>query len=98
MTKAESFHRSAIEPVGIVSAVSMKTIWKRKIANAETSYETPVRKKPVPPKRPHRLPPTVGPISFDIPSGALSAAPIAAPEPPIWMAYPAAQKPRMPSP
>ena len=83
MTKADSFHRSAIDPVGIVRAVSMKTIWKRKIANAATSYETPDRKNPVPPKRPQRFPPIVGPISFPISAGTESDAPITAPEPPI---------------
>ena len=34
---AENFHRSAIAPVGIVPAVSMNTIWKRKSANTPTS-------------------------------------------------------------
>ena len=76
----------------------MKTIWNRKIANAATSYETPVRKKPVPPKRPWRFPPIVGPKSFDISAGTVRAAPIGAPEPPIWRAKPVAQKPRIPSP
>ena len=29
---AENFQRSAMPPVGMVAAVSMKTIWKRKYA------------------------------------------------------------------
>src|SRR5207249_8822935 len=47
---AENFHRSARAPVGIVAAVSMKTIWNRKYANTGAVYATPVRKKPVPPR------------------------------------------------
>ena len=31
------FQRSAIAPVGIVTAVSMNTIWKRKSVNTPTS-------------------------------------------------------------
>ena len=36
-TNEENFQRSAIAPVGIVAAVSMNTIWKRKSANTATS-------------------------------------------------------------
>src|SRR3989449_8099231 len=53
---AENFHRSARAPVGIVAAVSMKTIWNRKYANTGAVYATPVRKNPVPPNRPQSLP------------------------------------------
>src|SRR5438552_3298667 len=35
---AENFHRSASAPVGIVAAVSMKTIWNRKYANTGAVY------------------------------------------------------------
>ena len=34
---AEYFHRSAAVPVTMVSAVSMKTIWKRNITMTPTS-------------------------------------------------------------
>ena len=37
ITNEENFQRSAIAPVGIVAAVSMKTIWKRNNANTPTS-------------------------------------------------------------
>jgi len=47
-TNAENFHRSANAPVGIVAAVSMKTIWNRKYAKTGAVYATPVRKNPVP--------------------------------------------------
>ncbi len=33
-TKPMNFKRSAIEPVGMVAAVSMKTIWNRKKASS----------------------------------------------------------------
>ena len=35
--KAENFQRSAMAPVGIVAAVSMKTIWNRNSAKTPTS-------------------------------------------------------------
>ena len=44
---AENFHRSAIAPVGIVAAVSMKTIWNRKIVKTVASLAGPARKKPL---------------------------------------------------
>ena len=34
---AENFQRSAIAPVGIVAAVSMKTIWNRNSVKTPTS-------------------------------------------------------------
>ncbi len=37
MQKAENLKRSAIAPVGMVAAVSMKTVWKRKMAKTATS-------------------------------------------------------------
>ena len=54
-TNAEYFHRSAIAPVGIVAVVSMNTIWKRNSAKMAASYEDPVRKNPLAPKRPKRV-------------------------------------------
>ncbi len=36
-TNEKNFQRSAIAPVGMVAAVSMKTIWKRNSANTPTS-------------------------------------------------------------
>ena len=42
MMNAEYFHRSAAVPVTIVSAVSMKTIWKRNITMTPTSYVGPL--------------------------------------------------------
>ena len=37
ITNAENFQRSAIAPVGMVAAVSMKTIWNRNSVNTPTS-------------------------------------------------------------
>src|SRR3989442_5127683 len=54
--KVMNFHRSAQSPVTMVSAVSMNTIWKRKITITPTSYEVPARKYPVCPKRPQVFP------------------------------------------
>ena len=86
---AENFQRSANAPVGIVAAVSMKTIWNRKYANTGAVYATPVRKKPVPPNRPHSLPAIVRETSCaslsyppNVPSG---------PTPPAWSAKPTTQ-------
>src|SRR5256885_17269188 len=54
--KVTNFQRSAQAPVTMVSAVSMNTIWKRKITITPTSYELPARKYPVCPKRPQVFP------------------------------------------
>ena len=51
-TKPPNFRRSAIEPVGIVAAVSMKTIWKRKKARMPLTAPSPVSMKPLPPRMP----------------------------------------------
>ncbi len=51
-TKPLNFRRSAIEPVGMVAAVSMKTIWKRKKESTATLAPTPMSMKPLPPSRP----------------------------------------------
>src|SRR2546425_8574797 len=58
-TNDENFHRSAMAPVGIVAAVSMNTIWKRKSAKTATSEVEPARKKPFRPNRPDSSPNTV---------------------------------------
>jgi hypothetical protein len=88
-TNAENFHRSASAPVGIVAAVSMKTIWNRKYANTGAVYATPVRKNPVPPNKPQSLPAIVMETSF----ASLSYPPSvpSAPTPPAWSAKPTAQ-------
>ena len=44
---AENFQRSAMAPVGIVAAVSMNTIWNRKMVSTDMSLASPVRKNPV---------------------------------------------------
>ncbi len=44
---AENFQRSAMAPVGIVAAVSMKTIWNRNSVRTVASLADPVRKKPL---------------------------------------------------
>lgn len=52
MQNAENFHLSAIAPVGIVAAVSIKTTEKRKKENNPTSYAGPDNAKPFPPSKP----------------------------------------------
>ena len=51
-TKPPNFRRSAIEPVGIVAAVSMNTIWKMKKARMPLTAPSPFSMKPLPPRMP----------------------------------------------
>ena len=52
-TNPVNFSRSAMAPVGIVAAVSMKTIWKRKKARIPLTSLTPrVSRNPSPPRMP----------------------------------------------
>ena len=53
MTKPLKFRRSAMEPVGIVAAVSMKTIWNRKKASTPKLAVRPASIKPLRPRTPH---------------------------------------------
>ena len=55
-TKLEIFQRSATAPVGIVQVVSMKTIWKRKVAATAGVNIASGSPKPLMPKRPKSLP------------------------------------------
>ncbi len=49
-TNPENFKRSAMEPVGMVAAVSIKTIWNRKKTRIPLLIVNPFRKKPSAPK------------------------------------------------
>src|SRR2546425_7521106 len=91
-----NFQRSAQAPVTIVRAVSMNTIWNRKITITPTSYACPDRKYPVWPNKPQVLPNSESVCSEDSglrpPKFALPAAP------PIWMAKPSNQYVNRPHP
>ena len=81
-------------PVGMVTAVSMKTIWKRKRAKTPTSYTSGPRKKPAVPKRPKGLPKRL--ITNSWLRGAVPPSADKAPTPPICRAKPQTQYPNMP--
>ncbi len=81
-------------PVGIVTAVSMKTIWKRKRAKTPTSYMSAPRKNPAVPMRPKGFPKSVMAYSWE--SGGVPPRAATAPTPPICMAKPQTQYPNMP--
>src|SRR5882672_927947 len=87
--KVMNFHRSAQAPVTMVSAVSMNTIWNRKITITPTSYEVPARKYPVWPNTPQVFPNKEMVCSdargYRPPRFPLPAAP------PIWIAKPSTQ-------
>src|SRR5713101_3332542 len=55
----ENFQRSAMEPVTMVPAVSMKTSWKNHSDMTPTSYELPARNQPLVPNIPQSSPPNV---------------------------------------
>ena len=90
-------------PVGIVAAVSMKTIWKRKKQKIAMLKTEAFRKNPFPPQRPKNFPPTTIPCSefrkaSPGPSGACQPMGDGAfPYPPNMIANPKIQKPSMPS-
>ena len=87
---AAYFQRSAADPVTIVSAVSMNTIWNRNSTITQTSYVPPcVRKKPSCPNRPNGLPNRV--IVHSWLSGATPPRLATPPTPPIWIANPISQ-------
>ena len=107
-TKPLNFSRSAMAPVGIVAAVSMNTIWKRKNARIPLMSRTPlVSKKPSPPRMPFcpnrmRNVPRCLPKSPRVDGAKLFAA--LAPSagkvkftPPNWKANPTSQYPSAPT-
>ena len=81
-------------PVGIVTVVSMKTIWNRNRVKTPTSYELPLRKKPFVPKSPIVLPKSV--MVNSCVNGAVPPSGANAPTPPICKANPHSQYPNMP--
>ena len=93
-TNEVKLQRSAIAPVGMVAAVSMKTIWNRNSAATGAVYTAGVRKNPCVPNRPNAFPPIVttnSPDSVGSPPNVCSG-----PTPPICSPNPMAQKPTMP--
>ncbi len=95
MMNDENFQRSAIEPVGMVAAVSMNTIWKRNIATTPTSYVPPLRKNPLSPIRP-KVFPNQRDRELVVELGAPPSV-ASAPTPPIMKAKPQIQNPSIPT-
>ncbi len=93
ITKDENFQRSAAAPVGIVAAVSMNTIWNRKVvATPEVKSESGWSPNPVRPKRPNGFPNSVTVSSWE----RIGSPPNTAPTPPIWRPKPTRKNPMMP--
>ena len=81
-------------PVGIVTVVSMNTIWKRNSVNTPTSYTSLPMKKPAVPKRPNGFPNRLSTNSWV--RGGVPPRAATAPTPPICSAKPQIQYPIMP--
>src|SRR6266850_5576500 len=95
ITNDLNFQRSAIDPVGMVAVVSIKTIWNKKRANTPTSYTELLRKYPAEPRIPNVLPKSSIVISLVRP-GVPPSAP-REPTPPNIKAKPQIQNPSMPN-